>query len=175
VYYYDDVSTEAYTMFFKKGGKAVSFGKACESDDLLETEWDFKFNKRLLQEDGTEVPFITEQGTSGIWNYRKWSNGIAECWGRTTEMKVWFGGDWYGKCLYAMLVVDLPQVNGNNLFDIDAQPPCVNITTVSGYGIHSNSVTGIEDNKLTWYSAHHSDVAENIIVTYSIEVKGRWE
>ena len=24
---------------------------------------------------------IVEQGTSGIWNYRKWASGIAECWG----------------------------------------------------------------------------------------------
>lgn len=79
VYYYDDVSTEAYTMFFKKGGRAVSFGKACEKDNLLETEWDFKFNKRLLQKDGTEVPYVVEQGTKDGWIYRKWNSGIAEC------------------------------------------------------------------------------------------------
>lgn len=24
---------------------------------------------------------LIEEGTSGIWTYRKWSNGIAECWG----------------------------------------------------------------------------------------------
>lgn len=24
--------------------------------------------------------YIVEQGTSGIWTYRKWSDGIAECW-----------------------------------------------------------------------------------------------
>lgn len=26
--------------------------------------------------------FIIEQGTSGIWTYRKWNSGIAECWGK---------------------------------------------------------------------------------------------
>jgi hypothetical protein len=25
---------------------------------------------------------VIEEGTSGIWNYRKWSSGIAECWGQ---------------------------------------------------------------------------------------------
>lgn len=25
--------------------------------------------------------YVVEQGTSGIWTYRKWSSGIAECWG----------------------------------------------------------------------------------------------
>lgn len=24
--------------------------------------------------------YIVEKGTSGIWTYRKWSDGIAECW-----------------------------------------------------------------------------------------------
>ena len=27
--------------------------------------------------------FVTAQGTSGSWTYRKWNSGIAECWGRT--------------------------------------------------------------------------------------------
>lgn len=27
---------------------------------------------------------IVEQGTSGIWTYRKWASGVAECWGRIT-------------------------------------------------------------------------------------------
>lgn len=27
-------------------------------------------------------PYIVEQGTSGDWTYRKWSDGTAECWGR---------------------------------------------------------------------------------------------
>lgn len=28
---------------------------------------------------------VTEQGTSGIWTYRKWSSGIAECWGMSSS------------------------------------------------------------------------------------------
>lgn len=26
------------------------------------------------------VDYVVEQGTSGIWTYRKWASGIAECW-----------------------------------------------------------------------------------------------
>ena len=95
VYYYDEVSTETYTMFFKKGGKGVSFGKACESDNLLETEWDFKFNNKLLQKNGTEVPYIVEQGAYGIWTYEKWSNGKCELYGvdlQTVAVSVAAGG-----------------------------------------------------------------------------------
>lgn len=30
------------------------------------------------------TPIVIEEGTSGIWKYRKWSNGTAECWGIQT-------------------------------------------------------------------------------------------
>lgn len=34
---------------------------------------------------GTAVAdFIVDQGTDGMWVYRKWNSGIAECWGRST-------------------------------------------------------------------------------------------
>ena len=29
----------------------------------------------------TAADLVVEQGISGIWTYRKWSSGIAECWG----------------------------------------------------------------------------------------------
>ena len=31
--------------------------------------------------DALKVDYVVEQGTSGIWTYRKWNSGIAECWG----------------------------------------------------------------------------------------------
>ena len=27
------------------------------------------------------VDYVVDQGVSGIWTYRKWASGIAECWG----------------------------------------------------------------------------------------------
>lgn len=35
---------------------------------------------RRLSDSDTDYPI--EQGTSGIWTYRKWNSGLAECWGR---------------------------------------------------------------------------------------------
>lgn len=29
------------------------------------------------------VDYVVEEGTSGIWTYRKWNSGIAECWGNS--------------------------------------------------------------------------------------------
>lgn len=30
------------------------------------------------------IPHIIESGTDGIWSYRKWSDGTAECWGKSS-------------------------------------------------------------------------------------------
>lgn len=48
------------------------------------TSADFYFYKFTLKETTPEsaVDYIVDQGTSGIWTYRKWNSGIAECWGR---------------------------------------------------------------------------------------------
>lgn len=35
----------------------------------------------------SEADYIVEQGTSGIWTYRKWNSGVAEIWG-TSEQTV---------------------------------------------------------------------------------------
>lgn len=34
---------------------------------------------KILKQD-----YIVEEGISGIWTYRKWASGIAECWGQHT-------------------------------------------------------------------------------------------
>ena len=39
------------------------------------------------------TPVVVETGTSGIWTYRKWSDGTAEAWGYATGTTN-SGGDW---------------------------------------------------------------------------------
>ena len=35
--------------------------------------------------------FVCEQGTDGIWTYRKWDSGVAECWGNYSVNNVTAG------------------------------------------------------------------------------------
>lgn len=54
--------------------------------------------KALLSKilDALKVDYVVEEGTSGIWTYRKWNSGIAECWGYkniSTTFASW--GSWY--------------------------------------------------------------------------------
>ena len=46
-------------------------------------EW-FEINVSLNITPFTQ-DYIVEQGSSGIWTYRKWASGVAECWGIQTS------------------------------------------------------------------------------------------
>jgi hypothetical protein len=37
--------------------------------------------------------YIVEQGTNGIWTYRKWNSGIAECWGNVSTTPTTVNGN----------------------------------------------------------------------------------
>lgn len=43
-------------------------------------EGDLNTKKLLIK--NKEIDYIVEQGTSGIWTYRKWNSGLAEYWGK---------------------------------------------------------------------------------------------
>ena len=44
-----------------------------------------KLNLKELISKLVNAPIVIEEGTSGIWTYRKWSSGIAECWGTKSK------------------------------------------------------------------------------------------
>ena len=79
--YYTEVTksatlpTVAVTMDFHSSGKGVAFGKVAEEANVLDIAWGVKIDGDALSD------FVIEEGTSGIWAYRKWASGIYECWG----------------------------------------------------------------------------------------------
>ena len=48
---------------------------------------------------GIEKDFIVEQGVSGMWTYRKWNSGIAECWGNSSQ-EIDLDNYWDGQSLH---------------------------------------------------------------------------
>ena len=63
-------------------------------------ENDFAFHVPVSFDGATMTDFVVEQGMSGVWYYRKWNNGDAECWTRdfhnTAFTKTW-GSLYVGK------------------------------------------------------------------------------
>lgn len=106
--------------------------------------------------------YIVDEGASGIWTYRKWNSGIAECWGQKSQL-----------------------VSSNNVENIDAfdfpftfaEVPEVNVgCTANGadlYRVHNLSdYTTTSSMRLTFINKYTSGSAT---VTASIYVKGYWK
>lgn len=59
----------------------AGFGMYHDSNkpNTLQSNWDLEIKGNMIAD------FVVEQGTSGIWTYRKWYSGIAECWGESPQ------------------------------------------------------------------------------------------
>lgn len=61
-----DTKNGRVVLAYKDGSHTLDFGNGSTT---------IKLNGNILAD------YVVEQGTSGIWTYRKWNSGIAECWG----------------------------------------------------------------------------------------------
>ncbi len=78
-----DVVTDAYTAMWMylireitniDGNSWVQFIRK-EGGSWNISNWKQVLNSEICTD------YVVDQGTSGIWTYRKWNSGIAECWG----------------------------------------------------------------------------------------------
>lgn len=84
------------------------------------------------------VDYVVEQGTSGIWTYRKWYSGIAECWGEYYVSSASYSS--WGS-IYSLDVLGVAYPTG--LFN--AKPLCVAQAHCAG----GNSVSSINSSEGT--------------------------
>lgn len=59
-----NIDGKTWTQFVRKEGGNWNFGNWCQTLDSAICP-----------------DYVTEQGVSGIWTYRKWNSGVSECWG----------------------------------------------------------------------------------------------
>ena len=84
----DDISTESSATFniptdkidSHEGKGFLALGKYSEKEGF-ECAWKAEFYDDVTIRGGKIADFIIEEGTDGIWSYRKWASGYAECWG----------------------------------------------------------------------------------------------
>lgn len=55
--------------------------------------------------------YVVEQGISGIWTYRKWNSGIAECWGKRTSTADSSGNTTVSQSLPSFFINETPIVS----------------------------------------------------------------
>lgn len=112
--------------------------------------------------------WVVAQGTSGIWTYRKWHSGIAECWGNyTASMAVNVSSAAYGGYRSNEISVNLP----SGLF---TAWPNTNITFASSGGIWVNNMQPTSATKVGFFlSCGSSQSAASR--TVSIQCIGKWK
>ena len=110
---------------------------------------------------------VVEEGTSGIWSYRKWNSGIAECWGKYTEKSLNCGKNNSGGFYFSSaVIVAFPA----NLF---SQDPVV----VCDGGSHNyfNFVRYYDSNKAEVHYVVAGLIDTVADVHVRIQAKGRWK
>ena len=128
--------------------------------------------QQIAEKLGLIADYVVEQGTSGIWTYRKWNSGIAECWGSkylgeialTTSTA---SGALYTNSAYQNASITLP----TDLFNDMPTTTHANIQS-NGYTLtqaHSVNPTTVAYRIWSPYSA---TITGAII---SFDVKGRWK
>lgn len=97
------LSAAVFTIDFKNGGKGVAIGKPADTDNLFDVNWATRIRDALTVNKNATVSgklnanggltianspvndYVIAQGRSGIWTYRKWQSGFAECWCTTSN------------------------------------------------------------------------------------------
>ena len=120
----------------------------------------------------TAVDYVVEQGTSGIWTYRKWNSGIAECWGITNSATFSMTTNW-GGAYYASGTATTNIYFPSGLF---TTTPVVSITRTGsggGSGLVLASPHTVNTTSIAFYAIDTASGTRTC--QYGIEAKGRWK
>ena len=123
--------------------------------------------KPLAEKVGLIADYVVEYGTEGIWTYRKWNSGIAECWGTYNgthaHYSTAFGG--YG---YNTGDINYP----TNLF-IDVPEQFVSVRIDGGFGIYAGDVNTSTASTTRIYAI--SSASSSQPLTAKIHAIGKWK
>lgn len=124
--------------------------------------------------DTTKDDEIIEEGTNGIWTYRKWKSGIAECWGDSANtyrnMVTAFGYAFYDSNSPSY---DFPA----NLFN---QPPTVqanrsSLNSEQGYGGNLVSISPYQVTKTRCSLFVYNTTSATGYCRIALSAKGLWK
>lgn len=107
--------------------------------------------------------FVVEQGTTNNWTYRKWANGMAECWKKV---------NFQGSTTMTALTINLPFTFASNDYLVQLTPS-VNGSIVNKYYVGDQ--TANEGRTTTSLKIAHQTNDASYGVIYFIYVTGIWK
>lgn len=101
--------------------------------------------------------FVVEEGTEGIWTYRKWNSGIAECWGNTSGAipTGWSQSGITINLPFTLLTVGMSQVQFRN-YQVGRAYTSIPSTNASSVNIQTQADSAVTG-------------------SFSINIKGTWK
>lgn len=117
-----------------------------------------------------DIVHIVESGTDGIWNYRKWSDGTAECWGRSSISgisTISARGTYYYNS----------EVTVNYPSGFFSSKPVTNIilSPSTGFAFPSDTTSSGSKDFAQFFIVTPNEGTSDITVYYSIHAIGRWK
>lgn len=111
--------------------------------------------------------FVVEQGTSGIWTYRKWNSGLAECFGSQPVTNMLVGTVW--GALYCSARINLP----NFPFTFKSVPQ-VNLNWNATYTAMIDGALGVSTTSCGYTFIFRAD-SVTLSGSVAIQAIGRWK
>ena len=117
----------------------------------------------------TTKDYIVEEGTSGIWTYRKWASGIAECWQTANDAVAFNGsGQKFGSGFYK------EYENWEYPSGLFMSAPTINATVTRSGGLCFIQVVSNNKTGMGWRIANLSQ--DGSVTTYfNFYIKGFWK
>lgn len=117
---------------------------------------------------GSIADNVVEQATSGIWTYRRWSSGIAECWGTySASIAVNTSAAGYGGYRSSQITASFP----SGLF---SERPVVTGTASSSQGFWVNNIADTSASGVKFFLSCGSSLS-SATRTVDFHALGRWQ
>lgn len=119
---------------------------------------------------------VVEQGVSGIWTYRKWDSGIADCWSKytaTVDTSNAFGGSPVWDKFYLCHTADIP------LPVVFTQMPTFCVSVSGGAPVIYSGTTYVSNSTVNMIQLNSyvrtEDTSKSYSITYCVHAIGRWK
>lgn len=161
----------AWNAYFEKGlhvSGATDLGKTPPKVAVLDNAGLVYYRTPAELQGDLAADYIVEQGVSGIWTYRKWASGVAECWAKITQT-VTPGDAWAGTLNLTPYVITV--TTPIEFTGID----CVNASAYVGNGhTITSSVSATPPNKISIPALSLYLTGQQECRVY-MHVMGRWK
>lgn len=188
------LSAAVFTIDFKNGGKGVAIGKPADTDNLFDVNWATRIRDALTVNKNATVSgklnanggltisnnpvddYVIAQGRSGIWTYRKWNSGFAECWCVTSNYvaaNTKWGNAFYSTYLQGGYALPFTFATNGDIQDdpqgfVEIQSPGGNYW----FQVANSCTTTNAPNGYVMCPIQHNDA---INVLFSFYIRGRWK